>query len=555
MRRDPTEFRRRFQAYKEGKMPYDAGRPVAIQEVDKSDADFAKRLRSNWRQEIWDWEGSGKSVTHKIAGADNIVYPNVQTTKGGGLIDFTNPIWKGNVDPFERAIKNNDYVPMKTEQDAIWFGPNYKNYYPGFKNGKLPGFKDGANGWVRTNGNDIKFDEETGELVDQVTGEKGTMMLPEITIKPRHYDAYNSAYDQDAVNSFIQFIDPTGITNIPNVIISADDFYHNPSLAGIADLGISLASAMPYAGKFSNISKILPNVNYIKLFGNIIKTPGRKLLSAAANTINNFSNDVFKYNPNIGKKFIDNVQNASVLSSRIYKDTPTNISNAIASKFLENSGGYTGFNLADGQQYTGTYRFPAKPQTEGLIFKTKSTYGGKNADINRNLVQLYLTGNDAGFDKIRDNEVYKLGDFSHIGNSYTGKLLPIKKDNSPYNIPIKNKDFFDKLIDANRTLRINQNTFNTDPDTTVFGNQTLDNTRTLNIKPVLENGKYYIDASKVWDFKNSTGFWGDLIEIYKRTRNLPSAPILRQRMPINFTDDSVTPEWTMLNKAQRSLFL
>lgn len=138
MYRDPTVFRARFKAYKEGKMPYENGRPIAIQEVDKSDADFAKRLRSNWRQEIWDWEGSGKSVTHKIAGADNIVYPNVQTTKGGGLIDFTNPIWQGNVDPFERAIKNNDYVPMKTEQDAIWFGPNYKNYYPGFKNGKLP---------------------------------------------------------------------------------------------------------------------------------------------------------------------------------------------------------------------------------------------------------------------------------------------------------------------------------------------------------------------------------------------------------------------------------
>jgi hypothetical protein len=47
--RDPSGFRARFNAYKNGKMPYDAGRPVAIQEVDKSDADFAKRLRSNWR--------------------------------------------------------------------------------------------------------------------------------------------------------------------------------------------------------------------------------------------------------------------------------------------------------------------------------------------------------------------------------------------------------------------------------------------------------------------------------------------------------------------------
>ena len=146
MHRDPTEFRARFKAYREGKKPYNAGRPVAIQEVDKSDADFAKRLRSNWRQEIWDWEGSGKSATHKMSSSDNIVYPNVQTTEGGGLIDFTNPIWKGVVDPRQRAIQHGDFVPMKTESDAIWFGPNYKKYYPGFKNGKLPRYGDGTDG-------------------------------------------------------------------------------------------------------------------------------------------------------------------------------------------------------------------------------------------------------------------------------------------------------------------------------------------------------------------------------------------------------------------------
>jgi hypothetical protein len=49
MYRDPTEFRLRFAAYQGGKLPYENGRPKAIQEVDNSDADFAKRLRSNWR--------------------------------------------------------------------------------------------------------------------------------------------------------------------------------------------------------------------------------------------------------------------------------------------------------------------------------------------------------------------------------------------------------------------------------------------------------------------------------------------------------------------------
>lgn len=144
MSRDREVFRNRFQHWKNGEKVYNNGIPVAIQEVDKSDADFAKRLRSNWRQEIWDWEGSGKAATHKMGSSDNIVYPNVQTTEGGGLIDFTNPIWKGVVDPRQRAIKNGDYVPMKTEDDAKWFGPNYKKYYPGFKCGKLPRYAEGS---------------------------------------------------------------------------------------------------------------------------------------------------------------------------------------------------------------------------------------------------------------------------------------------------------------------------------------------------------------------------------------------------------------------------
>jgi len=86
----------------------------------------------------------------------------VQTAKGGGLIDFTHPIWKGNVDPYKRAIKNNDYVSMDSEQDAIWFGPNYKDYYPGFKNGKLPEYKNGTEGDVPAY---QRFVEEMGPVL------------------------------------------------------------------------------------------------------------------------------------------------------------------------------------------------------------------------------------------------------------------------------------------------------------------------------------------------------------------------------------------------------
>lgn len=205
MRKDPTEFRARFKAYQKGKMPYDAGRPVAIQEVDQSDADFAKRLRSNWRQEIWDWEGSGKAVTHKIGSSDNIVYPNVQTTEGGGLIDFTNPIWKGVVDPRQRAIQNNDFVPMKTESDAIWFGPNYKKYYPGFKSGKLPRYGDGTT-W---------------------------------------YDQLNDSF----LGTVVKAVDPTGVSSWYDVAKAYGNYRQDSSASNLGALALEAIGAIPIIGK------------------------------------------------------------------------------------------------------------------------------------------------------------------------------------------------------------------------------------------------------------------------------------------------------------------
>lgn len=72
----------------------------------------------------------------------------------------------------------------------------------GFKNGKLPKYEGGKLGWTRQNGNDIKFDEETGELIDQVTGERGTMLLPEVTVTRANPKNYRSSYDPDVIRNF-----------------------------------------------------------------------------------------------------------------------------------------------------------------------------------------------------------------------------------------------------------------------------------------------------------------------------------------------------------------
>lgn len=255
MRKDPTEFRKRFAAWKNGEQPYKGGRPSAISEVDKSDADFAERLRSNWRQETWDWEGSGKAVTHKIGSADNIVYPNVQTTKGGGLIDFTNPIWKGVVDPLNRAIINKDYVPMKTEQDAIWFGPNYKEYYPKFKDGKLPGYKDGDK--PITVGEYNVYPSAIGASELNVT-------TPEVVVTGKdrrplyqRYDAERSVYNPNDVISGFNALTLGGMNNL-SPTQWARRFYDAPKLFS-GDMSFS-----DYTSRWLNGNEGIVSANFEK---------------------------------------------------------------------------------------------------------------------------------------------------------------------------------------------------------------------------------------------------------------------------------------------------
>lgn len=63
----------------------------------------------------------------------------------------------------------------------------------------LKTYEEGKNSrYVRYNGNPISFDED-GNLVDQVTGETGTMMVPDITVQPsieyQAQQAYNNERD------------------------------------------------------------------------------------------------------------------------------------------------------------------------------------------------------------------------------------------------------------------------------------------------------------------------------------------------------------------------
>lgn len=111
--------------------------PLLIQQVNKSNANFVKRLLDPNRKSIPDWETKGQKIaTHKMSwGEDDhgaYVFPEVQEIDGQ-LIDFTRPPYAPGIADY-MAHKNNNIVRMSPEE-ADWFTRNYKQYYPSFKKG------------------------------------------------------------------------------------------------------------------------------------------------------------------------------------------------------------------------------------------------------------------------------------------------------------------------------------------------------------------------------------------------------------------------------------
>lgn len=101
-------------------------------------------------------------------------------------------------------IKQSEKFFKNKKQDSS-FIKNY-NLIDDLKkqNSFIPKFDNGKTGYVRQNNNPIMFDDQ-GNLVDQITGEKGTMLLPNVTIRPNRLREYKSAFDGSLQN----FVDVT----------------------------------------------------------------------------------------------------------------------------------------------------------------------------------------------------------------------------------------------------------------------------------------------------------------------------------------------------------
>lgn len=151
----------------------------------------------------------------------------------------------------------NNYILSKDQIDSNWNINKTVDYLkqadPGVKV-VLPKYDSGKTTFVRNNNNPVKFDKE-GNLVDQVTGEKGTMLVPNVTIKPKRKSNYSSAFD----GSLWNFVDVTnalsgGILNrtsaIQNLRAAYDAYKY---LKG--DPGVKLIIPQYNSGKNIHIKK------------------------------------------------------------------------------------------------------------------------------------------------------------------------------------------------------------------------------------------------------------------------------------------------------------
>lgn len=428
------------------------------------------------------------------------------------------PIWESKALPALEPI-DLDVTPFKTYEDGspAVYTTNNRQY----KCGKLPKLADG---YVRQNDNPIKFDEQTGELVDQVTGEKGTMLLPEITVTRAKPENYRSSYDRATVDEFIRIIDPSGVTSLPQMVKSGMEFFKNPSISNGMDFGLSVLSTAPLVGKYGKIFSKIPKFNDVRRFQNLISSPIRLPIAKLAK-----SKDVTE---------ISNILHLPGKNTRI--NTPIVLSRLATQSDPDLM--YYGARHSSGEPtrayygniFTGSYDYS---NNRGL--KTKDRYAGDASYDKRDLVKSFIYGTDLP-DRLED---------SLNTRRYKGYIVPTIKD-TIYLDP-SYKDIVDSLFSGGDIIPFSEQLLRKDGDQR-FGHQILDNVKRGQLKFNKKDNQYYANLSDLWDLAGTTFFIGDMFQ--KRVENSGGGPFyLEQNSPIKFTTDyrndilpTVAPRLTLL---------
>lgn len=180
----------------------------------------------------------------------------------------------------------------------------YNKYADSDTRMKLPKFEDGkGSNYFRPNGNQIKIDENTGELVDLVNGERGTLQLPEITVKPKHYDAYHSAYDPNAIRAFTDWAPIVGDIGFGK---DAYDAIQNKNYKEAALLGAMMVLPGASGKLLKPVSKYLKNFNYF----NPTSRLNKNIRTSLANNRNPYGYNIF--DPNNVMPFIEGFGNTII---------------------------------------------------------------------------------------------------------------------------------------------------------------------------------------------------------------------------------------------------
>ena len=166
--------------YDLNKIKEDFNTRSAVNKVNSSDAEFAKRLKDYNRPYLNNADGTVS--THKmsyVTDDDNnaYLYPQLQNPMANpvGLPtpkQFRNMLVDYGDDAWDVARRNNNYVQMSVPE-AQQFSNNYKDYYPDFNHYFKGGNLFGPGGYtqkVRTNNNQLQVyyvNDNTGEEISE----------------------------------------------------------------------------------------------------------------------------------------------------------------------------------------------------------------------------------------------------------------------------------------------------------------------------------------------------------------------------------------------------
>ena len=117
---------------KTGNLPQVQNASQKIKEIlnANKDKDFIKRIlnpKLNKGREV-QIAGEPEKLSHYMMQVDNLVIPQVvdkgEKVKGKSMLSFLTE-----QDAYDYALRTGEYIQLPSEQDALWFSKNYKQYW------------------------------------------------------------------------------------------------------------------------------------------------------------------------------------------------------------------------------------------------------------------------------------------------------------------------------------------------------------------------------------------------------------------------------------------